>query len=131
MQQSVAAHDESEISSAISFQQRVYENLCNSLISGVFAPGDMLSLRRIAAANCVSPMPVREAVKRLISEHAIELLPNRTIVVPKLRRGDFIELIRIREMIEGHAAELAVSVMSPKFVLKIAWPYFCALSSQK
>jgi DNA-binding GntR family transcriptional regulator len=112
MQQSVAAHDESEISSAISFQQRVYENLRNSLISGVFAPGDTLSLRRIAAANCVSPMPVREAFKRLISEHAIELLPNRTIVVPKLRRE-------------------AVSVMSPKFVLKIAWPYFCALSSQK
>jgi DNA-binding GntR family transcriptional regulator len=120
MQRSVAIHNEPEIGSAISLQQRVYDNLRNRLIGGEFAPGDVLSLRRIAAANGVSPMPVREAVKRLISERAIELLPNRTIVVPKLRRRDFVELIRIREMIEGHAGELAVSAMSSKFVVKLA-----------
>jgi len=120
MQRSVAINNEPEIGPTISLQQRVYDNLRNRLISGEFAPGDVLSLRRIAAANGVSPMPVREAVKRLISERAIELLPNRTIVIPKLRRRDFVELIRIREMIEGHAGELAVSAMSSKFVVKLA-----------
>jgi DNA-binding GntR family transcriptional regulator len=104
----------------MNFQQRIYENLRASLIAGVFTPGEVLSLRRIAAAHGVSPMPVREAVKRLISEGAIGLLPNRTIAVPKLRRRDFVELTRVRELLEGHAAELAATRVAPQFVLQLA-----------
>jgi DNA-binding GntR family transcriptional regulator len=111
---------ENGLGAPASLQQRVYENLRNSLIGGRFAPGEVLSLRRIAAANGVSPMPVREAVKRLISEGAIALLPNRTIAVPKLRRRDFMELTRVREMLEGHAAELAAGLVSRSFVLALA-----------
>jgi DNA-binding GntR family transcriptional regulator len=129
MQQLIPTHDENKISPAISLQQRVYEKLRSSLIGGTFAPGELLSLRRIAATHGVSPMPVREAVKRLISEGAIELLPNRTTIVPKLRRRDFIELIRVREMLEGEAAKLAVSAMSPKFVLKLAQTNFQLLQA--
>jgi Bacterial regulatory proteins, gntR family len=90
----LAMGDENGLGAPTSLQQRVYENLRAGLIGGLFAPGEVVSLRRIAAANGVSPMPVREAVKRLISEGAIELLPNRTIAVPNLRRRDFVELTR-------------------------------------
>lgn len=75
MDQSTKPAGES-ILSPRSLQQRIYENLRRELIEGRFAPGQTLSLRRIASASGVSPMPVREAVKRLISEGAIELLPN-------------------------------------------------------
>ena len=103
-----------------SLQQRVYEDLRAKLIGGAFAPGESLSLRRIAVASGVSPMPVREAVKRLISEGAIELLPNRTIAVPKLRRRDFIELTSVRTMLEGYAAELAAARATAQLVLQLA-----------
>jgi DNA-binding GntR family transcriptional regulator len=111
---------EHRLEAPASLQQRIYEHLRANLISGAFAPGDVLSLRKIAAAHGVSPMPVREAVKRLISEGAIGLLPNRTIAVPKLRRRDFIELTRVREMLEGHAAELAAARVTRQFVLQLA-----------
>ena len=103
-----------------SLQQRIYEQLRTALIGGEYAPGQTLSLRRIASASGVSPMPVREAVKRLISEGAIELLPNRTIAVPKLRRRDFIELIGVRVMLEGYAAELAATRVDSKLILQLA-----------
>lgn len=103
-----------------SLQQRIYEELRVALIGGEYAPGQALSLRRIAAASGVSPMPVREAVKRLISEGAIDLLPNRTIAVPKLRRRDFIELIGVRVMLEGYAAELAATRVDSKLILQLA-----------
>jgi len=103
-----------------SLQQRIYEQLRVALIGGQYAPGQALSLRRIASASGVSPMPVREAVKRLISEGAIELLPNRTIAVPKLRRRDFVELIGVRVMLEGYAAELAATRVDPKLILQLA-----------
>ncbi len=118
--QQLAVVDAHQLGAPANLQQRVYESLRASLIGGLFAPGESLSLRRIAAANGVSPMPVREAVKRLISEGAIELLPNRTIAVSKLRRRDFIELTRVREMLEGHAAELASARLNPQFVLQLA-----------
>jgi len=118
MPQSAIA-DENGLAPA-SLHRRVYENLRSSLIAGRFAPGEVLSLRRIAAANGMSPMPVREAVKQLISEGAIELLPNRTIAVRKLRRRDFVELTRVREMLEGHAAELASARATPTIVLSLA-----------
>ena len=72
--QQLAVVDAHQLGAPANLQQRVYESLRASLIGGLFAPGESLSLRRIAAANGVSPMPVREAVKRLISEGAIELL---------------------------------------------------------
>jgi DNA-binding GntR family transcriptional regulator len=118
--QQLAIADGRRIGPPANLQQRVYENLRASLIGGLFAPGEVLSLRRIAAANGVSPMPVREAVKRLISEGAIELLPNRTIAIPTLRKRDFVELTRVREMLEGHAAELASARVDPQFVLRLA-----------
>jgi DNA-binding GntR family transcriptional regulator len=118
--QQPAVNDEHRLAAPASLQQHIYEHLRTNLISGMFAPGEALSLRRIAAVHGVSPMPVREAVKRLISEGAIELLPNRTIAVPKLRRRDFVELTRVRELLEGHAAELAARRVTRQFVLQLA-----------
>ena len=104
----------------VSLQQRIYENLRSGLIGGLYAPGQTLSLRRIASASGVSPMPVREAVKRLISEGAVELLPNRTIAVPRLSRRDFIELTSVRTMLEGYAAELSTGRVDKKLILQLA-----------
>jgi DNA-binding GntR family transcriptional regulator len=41
-------------------------------------------------------MPVREAVSRLIAERALVMLPNRSVIIPRMSRGRFIELSRIR-----------------------------------
>ena len=90
-----------------SLHLRVYRDLRDGLMAGLYAPGQPLSLRRIAAAAGTSPMPVRQAVNRLIAERALVLLPNRTVVVPHLARTSFMELTAVRRSLEGMAAELA------------------------
>jgi DNA-binding GntR family transcriptional regulator len=100
-------------------QQQVYESLRADLMGGRFLPGETLSLRKVAFANGVSPMPAREAFKRLLSEGALQLLPNRTIAVPKLFIEDFRHLMRVREMVEGYAAELAASAISSRGILSL------------
>ncbi len=82
-------------------EQQVYDSLRAELMGGRFLPGEKLSLRKVAVANGVSPMPAREAFKRLLSEGALQLLPNRTITVPRLFIEDFRHLMRVRAMIEG------------------------------
>jgi DNA-binding GntR family transcriptional regulator len=101
-------------------QQQVYASLRADLMGGRFLPGETLSLRKVAFANGVSPMPAREAFKRLLSEGALQLLPNRTIAVPKLFIEDFRHLMRVRAMIEGYAAELAAGAISSRGLLSLA-----------
>jgi DNA-binding GntR family transcriptional regulator len=63
-------------------QDRVYGELRRALIGGLFAPGQVLTIRQLSDALMTSTMPVREALGRLISEQALEALPSRQIRVP-------------------------------------------------
>lgn len=87
--------------------QRVYSGLRDYLMAGQLQPGQKLTLRDLAAALNVSPMPVREAVRRLAAEGALEMLPNRRIRVPVVTKARFRELLRIRIAVEGLAVEEA------------------------
>ncbi|ACA18986.1 transcriptional regulator, GntR family [Methylobacterium sp. 4-46] len=86
---------------------RVYAELRGLLIAGELAPGERLSLRRVAAELGTSMMPVREAVSRLAADRALEVLPNRSVRVPLMDAGQFRELTRVRVVVEGFAAEEA------------------------
>lgn len=86
---------------------RAYNEIRKLLMTGRLAPAQRLSLRSLARALGVSVMPVRDAVNRLIAEHALATAPNRAIRVPLMTAGDFRELVIIRAEIEGFAAELA------------------------
>ena len=87
--------------------QRVYQGLRDYLMAGQLQPGRKLTLRELAAALDVSPMPVREAVRRLAAEGALEVLPNRRIRVPVMTNARLRELLRIRVALEGLAMEEA------------------------
>jgi DNA-binding GntR family transcriptional regulator len=91
---------------------RVYEDIKGLLLSGQMPPGQRLTLRGLASALGTSPMPVRDGVGRLVAERALELLPNRSLVVPKPTRGQFREIVAIRCELEGLAAERAAGSMT-------------------
>jgi DNA-binding GntR family transcriptional regulator len=65
-------------------QLRVYRALANGLKTGMFKPGEAVTLRSLATRLGTSAMPVREAVSRLIAERALVLLPNRSVIVPRV-----------------------------------------------
>ena len=87
--------------------ERVYRQLRGMLIAGQFAPGQIVTLRSLATAIGTSPMPVRDALRQLMVDQAIELLPNRTFRVPLMNRERFVELRDIRVELEGLLAERA------------------------
>ncbi len=94
-------------------QDRVYTELRRALIGGLFAPGQVLTIRQLADALVTSTMPVREALGRLITEQAIEMLPNRSIRVPVVTMERINDLLRARILIEGEAIALAAARMTP------------------
>ncbi|RYF32845.1 MAG: GntR family transcriptional regulator, partial [Comamonadaceae bacterium] len=89
----------------------VYKQLSDLLMSGRAMPGEQLSLRTIAEGLGVSVMPVREAVHRLLSEKALELLPNRVLRVPTMTVRQFREITDIRVHLESLATARAASLI--------------------
>jgi len=96
--------------------ERIYRELRRALMSGAVRPGQSLSYRGLAEALGTSPMPVRDAVRRLISERALEALPNRTIAVPTLSPRNIDEIYKIRISLEGLATEEAAGRISDRVV---------------
>jgi len=100
--------------------ERVTEELRALLVSGRLAPGEKLSLRRVAEALGVSMMPVREAVSRLAADRALEVLPGRAVRVPVLTLAQFRELTRLRLVVEGFAAEEAALKATSADIARVA-----------
>lgn len=87
---------------------RVYAQLRQSLINGLFDAGDVLRIVDLADRLQTSTMPVREALGRLVSEQALESLPNRSVRVPLITRARLDDLARARILIEGQMVALAL-----------------------
>lgn len=94
-------------------QDQAYNKLREALMSGLFKPGQRLTLRATAEVMGTSPMPVRDAVRRLEIEHALEPQPNRTLGVPEMTYASLIELRDVRIALEGLAAEKAAQLIEP------------------
>ncbi|WP_284736063.1 GntR family transcriptional regulator [Dongia deserti] len=92
---------------------RVYAELRRSLIHGVFATGETLRIQELAERLQTSTMPVREALARLVSEQALEALPNRSVRVPVITRERLEDLARARTLIEGQIVALALPNLKP------------------
>jgi DNA-binding GntR family transcriptional regulator len=94
-------------------QERVYRQLRQALIYGRFEPGQALTLHDLAASMQTSPMPVREALARLVSEQALETSSNRSVRVPAVDVRRLDDLLQARSAIEGVVLELAAPRLKP------------------
>jgi len=94
--------------SARTMQQTVYEALRSQLARGAFEAGEPLKIQALAASLNTSTMPVREALARLVSERALEAMPNRSVRVPTLSRAQLEDLAATRPVVEGEAVRRAL-----------------------
>ena len=100
-------------------RDRAYAGLRDLLIAGQLAPGEKLSMRQLAAGLGVSPMPVREAIHRLVAECALEVQPQSAVRVPLMTRERFMELTTIRINLEGMATQVAAGRITPTQLARV------------
>ncbi|PIB94551.1 GntR family transcriptional regulator [Caulobacter sp. FWC2] len=94
---------------------QVYEAISQALITGRIAPGKGVSLRSLAAELGVSPMPVRDAVRRLVAERALAINPaNKRLSVPSLTADRLEQLSMARLWVEPELAARAVASAAEK-----------------
>lgn len=104
---------------ASTLNAQVYRTVREALLSGVLAPGDLLSSRVVATALGTSPMPVREALGRLMIEGALESTPNRAFRVPSIDLNQFRQVLLMRLRLETLASEHAATRIAPDKITRL------------
>jgi DNA-binding GntR family transcriptional regulator len=94
-------------------QEQVYRRLQRILITGEVVPGQVVTVRSFAEDFGTSPMPVREALRRLAAEGAFEPLPNGSLRVRVMSATQREHAREIRALLEGVAVARAAERISP------------------
>jgi DNA-binding GntR family transcriptional regulator len=76
-------------------RDQAFLRLREAIVSGVVEPGAPLVIDALAASFGLSAMPVREAVKRLVSDGLVEELPRRAHRIAPLTRASALNVLEI------------------------------------
>ncbi|OIQ28213.1 MAG: GntR family transcriptional regulator [Alphaproteobacteria bacterium MedPE-SWcel] len=87
----------------------VYQRLRAQILFGELAPGQAVTIQGLVEALDSGMTPVREAIRRLISDGALVFQGNRRVSVPQLRADDIDELVYARKTIECELARRAAT----------------------
>jgi len=87
--------------------EKAFSALHDSIVRGELAPGARLRIEDIAAELDMSPMPIREALRRLDSAGLVEHVPHRGARVTQLSMPDLREIYDVRLALEPLAVRHA------------------------
>jgi DNA-binding GntR family transcriptional regulator len=91
--------------------EQVCERIRAAILSGELKPGSKLTEQDLAAEFEVSRTPIREAIRQLQVERLVSRTPFVGVTVTQLRPEEVLELLDIREVLEGLVARLATQNM--------------------
>ena len=99
--------------------QLAYDELKAAIMSGAFAPGESFSINRLSVEYGFGFTPMREALKRLGADGAIEIEPKKAMRIPILSRQAAKDVCDMRLLIEGEAAANAARNAKPSVIRKL------------
>ena len=87
--------------------ETIYRELRALVLFGDLAPGQAVTIQGLCERLGAGMTPVREALRRLIAEGALEFQGNRRVSVPLLDAGNIGELIYARQWLDPQLARRA------------------------
>lgn len=97
----------------ISIADQIFEQLERDILTGKYQRGEVLSEMRLSAELGVSRTPIREALRRLEQERLIESAGKGSKVLG-ITEDDLLDIMTIRERVEGVAAYYAAQNITPQ-----------------
>jgi DNA-binding GntR family transcriptional regulator len=93
--------------------EKAFETLHWAIITGQLRPGARLPIEELAEVLDMSPMPIREAVRRLDAAGLVENIPHRGARVTELSITDLAEVYEARLALEVLAIRRAAERFGP------------------
>ncbi len=103
---------------ATSLADKVFDKLENDIIHGIYPRGEILTEMKLVEQLGVSRTPIREAMRRLEQERLIEETGKGSLVLG-VTSDDLLDIMNIREQIEGLAAYYACVNMTPEGIKEL------------
>ena len=93
-------------------REMVYEELKMQILKGSIIPGTRMMEVELAEEMGVSRTPIREAIRKLEKEGLVTIEPRRGAYASMISTEDMVEILEVRQDLEGLAAYFAASRMS-------------------
>ncbi|RBQ19303.1 GntR family transcriptional regulator [Spongiactinospora rosea] len=100
-------------------QQYVLDHLRRAILTGRLAPGSPIRQDALAEQLGVSRVPLREALKILEGEGQVIYRPRRGYMVAELALEDFLEVYRLRQILEEEAVRRAIDKMTDEDIERL------------
>ncbi|WGW04174.1 GntR family transcriptional regulator [Tropicibacter oceani] len=100
--------------------ETVYRRLRDMILFGEMAPGQAVTIQGLVDETGAGMTPVREALRRLTAEGALEAFGNRRIAVPVLRPDCIAELVTARVAVEPILARQAAARIDDEVIAQLA-----------
>lgn len=81
--------------------------------------GEMIVEQRLADELGISRTPLREALQRLEGEGLVQKVANRSFIVRHVELKEYLQSLKVREVIEAEAAALAVGRIDPALLAEV------------
>ena len=93
-------------------REMVYEELKMQILKGSFIPGTRMMEVELAEEMGVSRTPIREAIRKLEKEGLVTIEPRRGAYASMISTEDMVEILEVRQDLEGLAAYFAADRMT-------------------
>ena len=93
-------------------REMVYEELKMQILTGAIIPGTRMMEVDLAEEMGVSRTPIREAIRKLEKEGLVTIEPRRGAYASMISTQDMVEILEVRQDLEGLAAYFAASRMT-------------------
>ena len=90
----------------------VFNTLRQAILKGELAPGERLMEIQLAERLGVSRTPIREAIRKLVLEGLVLMIPRKGAEVAKISEKSLRDVLEVRRSLEELAIELACQRMS-------------------
>ncbi len=97
----------------------VYEELKRQIMVGEIAPGTRMMEVDLADEMGVSRTPVREAIRKLEKEGLVTIEPRRGAYASDISAKDMVDVLEVRQDLEGMAAGLAAQKITEGDILQL------------
>ena len=108
-----ADHETTATGAGLPAHEQVYRGLKRQILFGELVPGQAVTIQGLTEQLGAGMTPVREALRRLTAEGALEFRDNRRICVPVLDSAAVAELSIARRALEPELARMVATRVTP------------------
>ncbi len=99
-----------------SLAERAYDALSRLVLTRQLPGGSLVVEGRLAEQLEISRTPIREAILRLAAEGLLIKQGSRSYAVRQVQPVEFVQALKVRELIEGEAVELSIGRVPPEVI---------------